>query len=182
MLKTRPLSWAAALAIVALSTGCGGGPDLVTVTGAVTQDGKPVSHAAVIFNPDPSNSAILVGQAVTDAEGNYRLISDERNGAVPGKYHVIIQRAAGAPPAIASGDGAVASADFEDDPYMASLASGVGFIEPDARQRAAAKKKAEQHQGPIVPGEDDKYTFNIEVAGKGGAIDFELKSKADPKP
>lgn len=178
MFKTRSVSWAAALVAVAVAAGCDSGPDLVTVTGAVTQEGKPVSHAAVTFNPDPSNSSVLLGDAITDSEGNYRLISDERNGAVPGKYHVIIERAPGAPPAGAVGS--TASADFEDDPYMASLTSGAGFIEPHAKSRASAKKKGDH--GPIVPGEGEKYTFDIEVAGKGGAIDFELKPKVDAKP
>jgi len=176
MPQTRSILLAAALVVLATAVGCDSGPHLVTVTGVVKREGQPVSHAAVIFNPDPSNSTVLLGEAVTDAQGNYRLISDERNGAAPGKYHVIIQRAAGEPAAAAASGSNVDPGGFEDDPYMASLTRGDGFIEPNAKK--SARKKSES-QGPAIPGANEKYTFDIEVAGKGGAIDFDLNPNAD---
>ncbi|OJW26514.1 MAG: hypothetical protein BGO49_12350 [Planctomycetales bacterium 71-10] len=167
MPRRRSLSLAAALVTAAVMVGCGdSGPDLVTVTGAVTQEGRPVGHAAVLFSPDPSNVALVPGEAVTDAEGRYRLVSDQRNGAVPGKYHVVIKRAAGSPPAGALP--ADASAAFKDDPFMASLSAGAGGPAP----------KKGKPKGPVIPSADDEFTFDIEVAAKGGAIDFDLKPAA----
>ncbi len=163
MSLSRFLPLAAILAAAAASAaGCGAsGPDLVTVSGLVTQEGQPVAHAAVIFSPDPSNAPMLAGEGVTDAEGRYRLISDERNGGVPGKYHVVISRAAGElPPELA----AASNPAFADDPFMAALSAGAG--------KTAPKKKG----GPVVI--EGEYAFDIEVAAKGGAIDFELPKDA----
>ncbi|WP_337174966.1 carboxypeptidase-like regulatory domain-containing protein [Paludisphaera sp.] len=168
MPRNRSRSLAAALFMAAASAatvGCDSGPALVTVTGTVTMEGKPVSHAAVQFSPNPSNAVVLPGEAVTDADGHYRLISDERNGAVPGKYHVVISRAAGEPPSAPLPS--EASEAFKDDPFMAALSSGAGSGAP-----AAAKKSK---KGPIVPDAGTEFTFDIEVAGKGGAIDFVIK-------
>ncbi len=166
MFQSRSLvPLAAALAAAAVVVGCGEpGPDLVTVTGTVTQDGQPVVHAAVLFSPLPGNDPMLAGEGITDAEGRYRLVSDERNGAVPGKYHIVINRAAGElPPEIA------ASTDeaFANDPYMASMIASVS-------KPAPKKKKA----GPVVIA--GEYAFDAEIAGKGGAMDFELP-KDKPK-
>lgn len=166
MPRRRSLSLAATFVAASIMVGCDSGPALVTVTGAVTQEGQPVSHAAVLFSPDPSNAALVPGEGVTDAEGRYRLVSDQRNGAVPGKYHVVIKRAAGSPPPGALP--ADANAAFQDDPFMASLSAGGG---------GPAPKKGKQ-KGPIVPSADDEFTFDIEVAAKGGAIDFELTKPA----
>lgn len=75
-----------------IATGCGDGggsdqPDLGTVTGVVTMDGKPLANVTVVFTPTagrPSN-------AKTDAAGNYELgyLRDTR-GAVIGSHQVSI--------------------------------------------------------------------------------------------
>ncbi len=99
--------------------GCGeGGPSLVSVTGTVMQDGKPLADAAVTFLPDGGNSVALAAEDVTGPEGKYRLLTGGRFGAVPGKYHVTVTKAPTIPTANVNPA-------FKDDPYMAALSSGV---------------------------------------------------------
>lgn len=53
---------------------CGGvsdAPDLATVSGVVTLDGKPVADATVIFTPEDNKAAAASGK--TDAAGAYKL-------------------------------------------------------------------------------------------------------------
>src|SRR5262249_13020597 len=72
--------------------GWGGGPKLVPVSGIVTLNGKPMQDAAILFLPDPSNKDGLPGQDQTGPEGNYKVMTLDRAGLVPGKYKVVITR------------------------------------------------------------------------------------------
>ncbi|MFN0196016.1 MAG: hypothetical protein ACKVT0_04680 [Planctomycetaceae bacterium] len=79
------------MAVVISLSGCGGGsgtaPELGTVTGVVTLDGKPLAGAQVEFAPEKSRSS--VGQ--TDPEGKYSLMFDHENaGATIGTHKVRI--------------------------------------------------------------------------------------------
>ena len=62
--------------------GCGtSGPEIATVEGTVTLDGKPLHEASVLFINQSSRPA----GAWTDESGKYRLMFDEnRSGAIPG--------------------------------------------------------------------------------------------------
>ena len=68
--------------LVTLMFGCGpGGPEIATVGGKVTLDGKPLPEASVLFINQNGRPAA----AWTDESGNYRLTFDEgRSGAIPG--------------------------------------------------------------------------------------------------
>jgi hypothetical protein len=77
-LVTTPL-----LLIVALvCVGCGSsGPEIAYVIGKVTMDGKPLSHATVLFVPENGRPA----GATTDKDGHFVLnFSEGRKGAIPG--------------------------------------------------------------------------------------------------
>jgi hypothetical protein len=75
--------------------GCGGGdtPDLVTVEGTVTLDGKALPNATVEFTPSGEEGG-RPSIAVTDESGDYELQYTAANaGAPPGKYTVRITTA-----------------------------------------------------------------------------------------
>ncbi len=73
-----------------VSSGCSGRdvPELGTVTGIVTLDGKPLEKAVVMFQPDNARPS----RGETDAAGRYTLIyTRESRGAVPGTHSVNIR-------------------------------------------------------------------------------------------
>lgn len=88
-----------AVGLVAVSlAGCGGGPafDTAPVTGAVTQQGKPVASGRVIFFPIPAEKGELAGPAAYGnvKDGKYTL---EGDGAVVGKNRVSLVPEGGVP-------------------------------------------------------------------------------------
>ncbi len=68
--------------LLTMILGCGpNGPEIATVEGTVTLDGKPLPEASVLF----INQSGRPAAAWTDESGKYRLIFDEnRSGAIPG--------------------------------------------------------------------------------------------------
>lgn len=83
----RLLSVAAVCCMLCLSVaGCGGG-DLGEVSGKVTMDGKPLPDALVTFVPMEGGRAAT---GVSDANGNYKLIYIDRDGALIGKHKVTV--------------------------------------------------------------------------------------------
>lgn len=62
--------------------GCGaGGPEIASVEGTVTMDGKPLANATVVFSPVGGRPA----GARTDEDGHYVLnFGSGRKGAIPG--------------------------------------------------------------------------------------------------
>ena len=83
---------AVSIAVVAVAVGCGDGvedyPDMGTVTGTVTLDGKPLANAAVTFVPQ---GATRLSSASTDSDGYYELVySVSKNGAKTGEHKVRI--------------------------------------------------------------------------------------------
>lgn len=74
------------IGIVAI--GCGSdGPELGTVTGQVTMNGKALPNALVTFVPEAGGRAAT---GTTDASGNYTLIFLDRDGALLGKHRVSV--------------------------------------------------------------------------------------------
>jgi hypothetical protein len=75
----RAVAWLAVLTLA----GCGPtGPEIASVSGRVTMDGKPLANATIIFVPENGRPA----GGKTDADGNYFLhFSQGRKGAIPGK-------------------------------------------------------------------------------------------------
>jgi hypothetical protein len=72
--------------------GCGrvDGPQLATVSGTVTLDGKPVPQVNITFVPETQGGSPSFGS--TDANGKYTLLfSQDRAGAMLGKHRVEIE-------------------------------------------------------------------------------------------
>ena len=86
---SRVLCIAAACCFVCLVViGCGpGGPELGTVTGKVTLDGKPVTNGLVTFAPVAKGGASI---GKTDANGQYELLFVDRKGALLGQHKVTV--------------------------------------------------------------------------------------------
>lgn len=90
--KTVILGLCCALSISV--TGCGpGGPDIASVEGIVTMDGKPLEDCTVVFSAESGGRP---AGAKTDADGKYVLnFSGGRQGAIPGPNIVRITMASG---------------------------------------------------------------------------------------
>ncbi|MBI3463288.1 MAG: carboxypeptidase regulatory-like domain-containing protein [Planctomycetes bacterium] len=82
------LSSLAGIVVLGLICGCGpGGPEIASVEGTVTMDGKPLANAAVVFIPENGRPA----GATTDSQGHYVLnFTSGRKGAIPGKNSIRI--------------------------------------------------------------------------------------------
>ncbi len=78
-----------AMAGLLVLAGCSdGGPQLATVTGVVTVDGKPVPNAVVTFIPTGGSTSY----GKTNAEGKYELMfTDTKFGAMIGKHNVELE-------------------------------------------------------------------------------------------
>lgn len=96
-----------ALATGWIAAGCGSGSappflkDLVPATGRVTVNGSPIAGASVTFSPDISVTGGRHAMAVTDADGNYEMMTlvpgvsqSKCKGVLPGEYVVSISRIA----------------------------------------------------------------------------------------
>jgi hypothetical protein len=93
-MQRLPMTW---LLLTACALGCGGSgrPKLVSVTGTVTLDGKPLEGAIVAFLPDVDAKAKYKrpSSGITDASGKFTLGTyDKTDGAPVGKYKVGIQK------------------------------------------------------------------------------------------
>jgi hypothetical protein len=88
------LSTLAALAAVVLLSGCGG-PKMAKVKGQVTYNGKPVTQAAITFNPvgasEKEKNPGKPATGFTDEHGNYELSTFRPyDGALVGKHRVTV--------------------------------------------------------------------------------------------
>jgi len=85
----------AALAVLTLVAGCGGGRKVVKVSGLVTFNGQPAKNVIVTFQPiaaEGENDTPGRGSgAVTGEDGRYTLIYDgDKQGCLTGKHRVRI--------------------------------------------------------------------------------------------
>jgi hypothetical protein len=90
MTNARPLSIALLGAVCILSSsGCGGSEKVVSVSGTVTHNGKPVPGLVVSFVPEvATETGVSTGE--TDDNGKYSLtvVKSRKNGAVVGTHKV----------------------------------------------------------------------------------------------
>src|SRR5262249_16665434 len=87
---TRTVCGFGALAV--LCAGCGRGSGPVPVRGVVKLEGQPVANAAVVFVAQDPGGRDAYGP--TAARGAFRLTrTNPDDGALPGKYKVVIQPA-----------------------------------------------------------------------------------------
>jgi hypothetical protein len=84
---------AIAVGLLVAAAGCGqAGPELGSVKGTITLDGKPLEGAEISFQPDSATGSPALGE--TDAEGRYELrYTRSRNGADLGRHKVRISTA-----------------------------------------------------------------------------------------
>ncbi len=100
--------------------GCGGsGVDTIPVTGTVTLDGTPVPGAQLVFVP--ADGAGQAASGITDDQGKYSLNCSAGQGALAGKYNVIVTKK------------------NPDDMAKASAAAAGGDVDMDAAYAAAEK-------------------------------------------
>lgn len=71
---------------------CGGGDRLpvVTARGKVTLGGEPLSGATLVFAPQDGNKQ--VGTALSGANGEFEIQTNNQRGALPGRYKVIVTK------------------------------------------------------------------------------------------
>ena len=151
-------SFLASLTFLGLTLGCGdSGPNLVSVSGIVTINEKPLEGAFVQFSPDPSNKEGQPAEDKTGPAGNYKAMTKGRSGVVPGKYKVVVTKIPTAPVAGVSDQ-------FKDDPFMAKLSA-------DGPEVGKAAKKKDTRQ--------IEEMFDREVLPGGGQLDFDVKATAD---
>lgn len=142
--KTFPLAGLLLLAVTCW--GCGpGGPEIASVEGTVTMDGKPLPNAAVVFIPENGRPA----GATTDSEGHYVLnFTQGRQGAMLGKNSIRIStlRDADQKP-----DGTPIPASRETIPMQYNAASKLEFmVEADKKNIANFDLVS---GGPVTPRE-----------------------------
>jgi hypothetical protein len=88
-MRTRGVHLVALLGVVLI--GCGG-RGTTPVQGVVTLDGTPVAGATVLFMPDGQDGR-RPASGFTSSDGTFRLTTYEPDdGALPGKYRVVIQK------------------------------------------------------------------------------------------
>jgi hypothetical protein len=75
-----------------LAAGCSGSklPPLVPVTGTVTVNGQPVAGAQVLLWPQWAGAPPMQCYATTDSSGNFKILTDGREGAPVGNYKVTV--------------------------------------------------------------------------------------------
>jgi hypothetical protein len=142
--------------------GCSdGGPELGSVEGTVTMDGKPLPNALVTFSPVGEGSA---STGVTDGDGHYELLYTDRRGALLGKHKVAVTTIKQAPVAAAA-----APSMSSDSPEYQKQASGG----TPADYAAAAKENVEP-----IPARYNSQTQLEEVVESGeNTIDIKLTSE-----
>jgi hypothetical protein len=82
---------------VALVVGCdnSGGNKLLPVVGKVTVDGQPLTvgsgiNSSVSFRPEKGSASAQEPAGTIDENGTYRLFTNGKEGAPPGRYHVLV--------------------------------------------------------------------------------------------
>ena len=88
-MRTRGVHLVALLGLVL--SGCGG-RGTAPVQGVVTLDGTPVAGATVLFMPDGQDGS-RPASGFTSSDGTFRLTTYQADdGALPGKYRVVVQK------------------------------------------------------------------------------------------
>jgi hypothetical protein len=82
-------------ASIAGQAGCGhSGAKLVPVVGKVTVDGQPLTlttaEGSVSFRPEKGSENRKEPAGAIDKDGTYRLLTDGKEGAPPGRYRVLV--------------------------------------------------------------------------------------------
>jgi hypothetical protein len=156
-LRNRSRSFLAVAILLFAVVGCGGGPSrppTYSVTGQITDNGKPVADVDVAFRPDNTAGGQKPANGKTDSEGRYTLTTFSfGDGAMAGSYRVTLSKFD-----IAAGG----SADVDSDDYVPPDASG--SIKPPKNQ--LPKKLSDP--------ETSGLTATIDPAAKENVFDFSI--------
>ena len=88
-MRTRGVHLVALLGVILI--GCGG-RGTTPVRGVITLEGTPVAGATVLFMPEGQDSS-RPASGFTSSDGTFRLTTSKPDdGALPGKYRVLIQK------------------------------------------------------------------------------------------
>jgi hypothetical protein len=159
-MRPRPRSIVAAAGLAAALlplVGCGpSGPALVPVSGALTLNGAPLGGATITFAPEPNNTEVTPGGALSEADGRYAARYNERTGLSPGKYRVLVTKSA-------TKDGQPIPEQFKDDPTMALIS---GYMIESL---------------PPAYGNANTTPLSIDLGADGGTFDFDVKDTAKAK-
>ena len=81
-----------ALMCVILLVGCGEDPNVATVNGKITLDGKPLGGALVTFAPTDSEGIGSMTYGKSESDGTYHMVvSDNKDGAYVGENLVRVK-------------------------------------------------------------------------------------------
>ena len=83
------VSTAGVLLAALLAAGCGGA-NVVPTKGIVTLDGKPLEGANVNFLPEVASAKSQPAQAMTKADGTFKMETHGDGGVFAGKYKVVV--------------------------------------------------------------------------------------------
>jgi hypothetical protein len=140
----------AALAAVALLSGCGKPPPpIVPAGGVVRLDGKPLNSVEVVFVPLIDHGPEYVARGVTDEEGRFSLRCKGQRGACACEHRVMVVEAE--LPSELKGESLQAQQDLAD--YLASLGG-----------RPLPQKYASLVDSPLtvtVTAEQSEYAFDL---------------------
>lgn len=161
----RRFSVSCLLVLLGALYGCGASTEipkvytnLVVTSGTVTLNGKPLQGAAITFIP-VGHDAVRRAYGKTDATGRYELMTpvrgrsiDESQGAIPGKYQVMINK-------LRMPDGSDVAEEVTD---------------ADAMEKGAVEALPAIYSNP----EKTRLTAEVSnVSKQGKEIDFDLKAK-----
>lgn len=161
------------IALGAAVGGCGPStPKTYPVTGTVTLDGKAVPGATVTFISDVATDKSAA--TTTDAQGKYAMSTFKQgDGAVPGKYKVIVAKYQKGAEENPYGDNPPEA--VEQTPDAISAAYGKGYAGPPKGNQAKPVK--EWNDIPDKYGDMAKSGLTCTVEAKPTTYDIELKSK-----
>ena len=162
-----------------LAVGCGAGHS--KVTGIVTLDGQPLAAANVVFTAEDGSR---IASGLTDAAGNFTLMSDNKEGALPGKYKVSVTKTTiieGQSPAAAGDPSGKMDADYLKLVNKAKASGGgAGKGPPKSGPptgSGAAGSMSKQELPKIYATPDSSPLPMVEVP-VGGLVKLDLKSKS----
>src|SRR5262245_12597408 len=157
--------------IACVLAGCGSDDisrvKLVSVTGTVTHEGKPLEGAEVTFAPDvppDSKEVATPGGDITGPAGNFKAMFRGRSGLAPGKYKVLVNKNS-LPDGVQLGEGT----DLE-------------MLRAAAQSQAdgARGRRSKNAPGPSLTMTRIHGEFECEVPAKGGDFTFDVKGAAEP--
>jgi hypothetical protein len=168
----KAIAFSALAAILAGCAGSEGFPATSKVTGKVTYSGAAVAGAAVSYSPVGNGNAAA---GVTDATGTYTLTTFRSgDGAVPGKYKVIISKTEQA----VTVETAVGTAEDPSAAYAAAEARGADVF-GTGRKGGGGAAKADTGPRELLPVKYknvDSTDLQAEVTSAGpNNFDFDLK-------